>query len=716
MLSRLGILGASVAALALLLGMVAPAASAAIGDLSVTSHRDGQFISGNRVALGGQGTSGADIAITGPGVEACRTTVSGTSWACEVRIPNGRTTLTVTQTVTPPVEESVPGAAERVEPGADPARATPTPTPTPEPEVTSIQITLRALGAPTIDGADPLLTTGIITGSAYPRAGIRLEARPVGGGGARAISCPATVESGYWSCPIDAPTGEYDVVAVQFSPDAPQEASPASAARRVIIDRDPPAAPVITSPASGSTVETSGAAFRGTGESMGTVDVFASGILVCSAPVRSSAWACTAEQVKAGRHIVQAIQRDAAGNFSPPSAALRIVFQAAEPGTPSPTPAETPEETPEPEESPEPDPSTPGTVPPPGDGQNPDGSGKPGSPLITWGTPTGFGSALPALGRAATDPASLGGALLALLFIALVALPLRLFASTLRERVRAWRLPRLLGRNQPSPVVALADERDSARVRAITAAGAAVALASLVAAVATGLHGDIRDLRLLAAIGIGLLVVNLVGVVLPGAIASRVLGISHRIRLVPTFLLVAVVAAALSRLLGVEPPVLIGVVLAVTAIGRATGAGSGAGAHRAGSEKRGPGLVAIAQLTGTGLVAFGAWVAHSALGLGEGFWPALAGETLAAVCIAGFGSLVLLVLPVSTLPGQAIFEWSPVVWVATAVPLVAVASVALTAAVGFPILLIIGLALVVAIVSVGTWGWVRWVEPSLAGR
>jgi hypothetical protein len=110
-----------------------------------------------------------------------------------------------------------------------------------------------------------------------------------------------------------------------------------------------------------------------------------------------------------------------------------------------------------------------------------------------------------------------------------------------------------------------------------------------------------------------------------------------------------------------------------------------------------------------------AWILHGAVGDAQGFWGAGLSETLAAVAIAGLGSVVVLLLPVGALPGRAVFEWSHWTWLGLAVVAVTVATVALAQGV-FPALLAVIAALAIAAVCLGVWAWVRFVEPGLAAR
>ncbi|WBU38052.1 hypothetical protein [Homoserinibacter sp. YIM 151385] len=715
--------GSGAALLALLLalgGALLPVAPASAAALAVTSHRDDQFVAGPAVPLAGTGAEGARIEIRGSGVETCSTTVRGGTWACRLQLPNGRTVLTVSQ----------------LETVSQPGDASAAPEPTPAPAPVELRIALRVLGAPAFDRPGEILTSGIVTGTAVPHAGVRVTLRPERGGAAVTESCPPAEADGAWTCPLSVPAGAYRATVVQYAPDDPSEASPPSAEVRIVVDREPPAAPVITSPAEGAELAVAGAAFAGTGERAATLDVFASGQRLCTAEVRADlSWRCEALTIAAGRYVVQAIQRDAAGNISNPSRVLRLVFRAD--SSPKPSPEETPDGD---DDGDSQDPGSGEGSPGRGSGDGGDGgdsgdgadtaapgSGAPHGWTSRWSEPSGFGSALPAVATALRDPASIAGLLLAALFVGLVALPLRLLAGALRGR-EPMRLPALFGRNQPRAVTGLGSPADGvAGAHAVVAASGGVAtggsggsggagvsgstrrgllLAALAAAgvttmLAAGLHGDARDVRLLTAVGAALVMLNGLGILLPAVLAGRALGEPVRMRLVPGFLLAAAAAAVLSRLVGISPPVLIGVV---------------AGAALVAGTPRSRAIVQLAQIAGTTILALAAWLAHDAAASVGGSVGLLLGETFAAVCIAGFGSAVLLALPVAGLPGRALFAWSPLAWSLVAVPVVALAGVVLTTAVGFPVLLLVVAAAVTAAVSIGTWAWVHFVEPALVAR
>ncbi|TPW75764.1 hypothetical protein [Schumannella soli] len=671
----------------------------------VTSHRDDDFVSGNRLTLSGQGTAGSTVRITGPGTSGGATAIDGSgAWSASLDLPNGRIQLSLVES---------PGGGDA---SAPPGSAFPSPSP----GDTTISLTLRALGAPVISGGSVVYSTGIVTGTGYPRAGVSVTVTPEGRGAPVAANCPAVAVDGSWSCPISSGPGRYTITAQQFSPDDRTEISPPSATRTLVIDQDAPAPPVIDSPKDGASV--SGATvFTGRGEDDASVDVFAEGNLLCSAAVSAGAWSCTADISGGGRHVVQAVQKDRAGNYSPPSAVIKLVFGSAS-ASPSPS---APPSTPAAPGSPSSpgSPTPPGSAPPsspggPGDGSGGGGAGVQGDGGLGggWADPTRFGSALPTLASTFASASWLPALLLAAAFVLLVALPLRLLVTTAGPRLRV-RLPQLFGRNHrgaertafAAPASATGSDGDatdagdaaSRRKRWMLVAGLVVAV-SLITALAIGVQDQQRYARLLLSIAIGVTVVNGVGVVVASALVAKAAGVRRVLRLVPVFLVVGVLGAVVSRLLGLEPPLVVGVVLAVAAVG--------AVGDRAGA------LIHLAQVGSLAALAVVAWIVHDLTGGATGMLGSGLAEVLTAITVSGLCSAVLLLVPVGSLPGRVIFDWSPAAWVGAALVAVVLAALALASGAGFPVMGVLLAAFAVAAACLGGWAWIRWVEPALLAR
>ncbi|WP_168915201.1 Ig-like domain-containing protein [Microcella flavibacter] len=563
---------------------------------------------------------------------------------------------------------------------------------------------VRVLGPPTIDGAGTVMTTGLFTGVGAPgtRVELLVDGTPVTG----AEECPATISSGFWSCRLVVPTGTYQVSARQIDAAFPDRASFPSSAVRATVDRDIPASPVVTSPEAGTRTTDGRLETRGTGEPGATVQVFASGSLLCETTAAGTgAWSCPIGLPSPGEWSIQVLQIDPAGNFSAPIAPLSVLAGPAgatptprptAPGAPSP-PADspTPSPTPGPDGTPSPSPSAPhdgDASPRPSTGPITPTPAPPGSVATNWGTPSGFGNALPTLAQVAERGGLLLGLLVALGYLLLIALPIRAFSTAALPRLRS-RGPRMLGRNRPAVVDT--EPLLSPTVTAVAVFGVAALLAALSGSVAW----EVRYLRLTAAIGLGLLVLNAVGVSLPARLAGRTWRAPVTVQLLPGILFAAAAAAVLTRFGELRPALLIGVVLVASAAGTV--------------RMRARVGVASAQLGGVAVLSLLAWAAHDLLTPSTGFWMSLWSETAAAVALGGLGSLLLLLLPVGLYPGRALYAVSRPLWVVAALLAGAVAGAIFAAGANFPLLLLTLVAAAVAAVLMAITAWVRWVEPSL---
>jgi hypothetical protein len=640
--------------------------------LAITAPTDGAFLDSNgSFEVRGTKAAGSSVALSGS--VACSVAAdSAREWACKVPgLPNGAgAQITATQTENQPLES--PGNTDDETVAASPVSST---------EVT---ITVDVLGAPVLSGPWAFVTSGTVSGSAVPGAGVVASVA-----GSTDPACVSkALDTGYWSCSLALPSGTYRVVAQQskIGIGQPGDLSEASVAKTITVDKSAPEPPQVTTPKPGSRVTTQPTTYAGTGEANGWVDAYVDGHIVCSASVVAGRWSCSAAGIRSGAHYVQAIQRDVAGNYSSPSERQRVFYgakAAAAPPVvvpPAPSPSAPPTPTPTVTPAPIPNPPLP-TLPDP---QPPAAAGS------NWGTPTTFGVSL------STPAELLGGSnwplipLTAALFIALIAVPLRLLATASRGRFPAR--PQLFGRNQ----AAAAEVRG--RWSPWLPGALSVAAAAGLVLLATGVGAEVRYLRLTAAVALALAVLNVVGVAVATKAASRVQRVTGRLRFLPLLLLAAALVAVITRAAGFEPPLIAGVVMGVT-----FGAPLAARAR------------AMISLSGLGAVAglsILAWVAHGALGSVTGFWASFASESAAALCLSGVGSLVILSLPIGRLPGRVILEWSPPAWIATIAASAALAAcVALgNSVVDFPALTWLLAAAAFAAVSVATWAWFRFVE------
>jgi hypothetical protein len=649
-------------------------------EFAITQPLDGAFL-GSNAPFEIRGTKAAGTSVVVSGATSCSVAASAdTTWQCIASgLPNGAGAhILATQTHDQPLGDPAGTGEAALTPDA---AGSPSPT-----AATEVAITVDVLGAPVLNGPAAFLTSGIVSGTAMPGAGVVASVS-----GSRDLGCVSkALDTGYWSCSLAALSGTYHVSARQskLGIGGPDDLSEPSAAKTVTVDKVAPAAPAVTAPRAGSRVPTGPVRYAGTGENNGWVDAYVDGRIVCSASVTAGSWSCSASGIRPGTHYVQAIQRDVAGNYSSPSQKRRVFYgakaAAAPPAVVPPAPSHSTTPTPTPSVTPAPVPTTPlPTLP---QQETPPVAGS------SWGTPTNFGVTL------STPAQLLGGGhwplvpLTAALFIALIALPLRLLATASRGRFPSR--PQLFGRNQAA--TASARQRWSPQ---LTVAASVAAAAGLVV-LATGVGAEVRYLRLMAAVVLALTVLNFVGVAVATRAACRAQRVAGRLRFLPLLLLAAALVAVLSRLAGFEPPWVAGVVIGMTF-----------GAPLAARPRA---MVNLAQLAAVAGLSVLAWVGHGALGPVTGFWGSFASETLAALCLSGVGSLVILSLPVGRLPGRVILEWSTPAWIATIAGSTALAS-SVTLGDGVvhfsAVSWLLG-ATAFAVVSVATWAWFRFVEVS----
>ena len=186
------------------------------------------------------------------------------------------------------------------------------------------------------------------------------------------------------------------------------------------------------------------------------------------------------------------------------------------------------------------------------------------------------------------------------LFIALVALPLRLLATASRGRLPA--IPQLLGRNRMPRETAPRTGRT-----AWLTGGGALPRRSLII-VATGVGAEVRYLRLTAAVALALAVLNAAVATVTRLVSGR-LRADGRLRVFPVLLLAAALVAALSRVAELEPPLIIGVVVGMSFV--------------AGTAVRDRAVVNLAGLAAVAVLSVAAWLFHAWLGPVQGFWTLL---------------------------------------------------------------------------------------------
>ena len=584
----------------------------------------------------------------------------------------------------------------------------------------STSASFSVLTAPTVGSG--LLVGAKLGGTAFPGATVTVTS----GSGATATATASG--DGSWVAALPAatfPSGRHEVRAVQSSAAVPAvPVSDSSRSSSVTVDRDAPAAPVVTSPTAGQRIASLPLAVAGTGEAGALATVYVDSTPVCQATVSGGgSWSCSAagSELADGDRLVQAALVDPAGNFGPPSAAVRVTMgaaAAAAPATPGPTPRPGATATPSPGAvPPSASPSGPAdddgssTAPPP---SRPDGGAGaapgtgPGPQGGTWATATTFGADLPTLAQTLGGPVWPLGAAVALLFLVLVAGPSRLAAAAARGRLRP-RAARLTGRNRSSE---LPTSFNRGTIDPRVAAGLALGAGAVAIAVAAGVDGQVQYARLLGGIVLGLVVLNGLVVVLPGMVVARRLGLALSVRMSPGLLLAAAVACGATRLFALDPPLVLGVLLVGT-LGVVRPGGGHAVERGHTPASRDHGIAAAVQLAATVVVATAAWVLHGLVDA-AGVGPQLGREALATVCLAGLGSLVLQLLPLGNMPGRHVWAWSRAVYAVLAVAGVSVAAAVFVGAPSssFPLPALLLTSLVAALLAVAAWLWTTYVEPA----
>jgi hypothetical protein len=309
-----------------------------------------------------------------------------------------------------------------------------------------------------------------------------------------------------------------------------------------------------------------------------------------------------------------------------------------------------------------------------------------------WSAPSSFGSALAPLPDAFAEFRWLNSLGIALGILLLVILPSVLLHRALAGRLRMPAL-RLTGRNQPAHAVEPPNRW--------LVAGASLAGAAGLVAASLRVDDQQNFLRLLLATGVGLTVVNLVGVVLVAHGFRRFARTRVYVRLAPVMLLLSAAAVLLSRAAGLVPPLIVGQVLGFALAKETTEA-----------ERTRIALVQAGTLTLLSLVS---WTVYTGLGLRDGFWPSVARETLSTITLAGISSAVLALLPLGAPIGRSLLRGTVPLRLAATVIVLTIGAAALAStgarASASSLLTLTVTAVVFAALSVATWVWVRYVEP-----
>jgi hypothetical protein len=582
---------------------------------TITSPAGGSFLGSASAVITGTKAANSEVQILAGSSRTSVCTVRGaaTEYSCTVSLPSG---------------PNIPLTAVQLVSGGKNLESEP--------------VHVDILAPPTVAGASPLLTGGLVQGGGYPNATITLS---VGG---RTLAPITAGPNGSWAgvLPRDLGSGTYTLTATQSTPFSHGSQTDPSPARTVTLDVDPPGAPILTSPGPGSTISPAGVVYAGTGENGAAVNVFAltasgSDVALCTAVVSGGAWRCSGAALPSGTATVTSYQTDAAGNASPGSAPFTVTVRKPQSAAPAPAPAPGPsdEQAVVPAAPPEPPLVTPTPTPaaPPEPGAQPPESG-------SWDAATPFTTAVPpALG--ATDLSWLRALVLAAVAILLLLVPARMLATTIGGRRERRSALSLTGRNRvsthddPAPILTGPGERITA-VLLVCAAGAMVLLANPV-------HGEPGYLRVLLASIVAVAGINLVATAIPALLAARLPSGPARIALSPRLLLSVAAVALLSRALDLQPALLFGIVFTVTAV-------SGTRSAR--------GIVAGIRIGTVFTAGILAWLASTLLGAPSGFFDSLLIETANIAAMAGVGSAAVLLIPLGRMDGRALLVWSRSAW------------------------------------------------------
>jgi hypothetical protein len=284
------------------------------------------------------------------------------------------------------------------------------------------------------------------------------------------------------------------------------------------------------------------------------------------------------------------------------------------------------------------------------------GAGGPGgSNAHGFGDPSQFGSSVDSPFDApahafALSPAGivLSGAI-AIAFLLLVGLPAELLESTIRsnyDRAFGWltRLRRRVSR-MLAPV---------ARILANpwVGTGLTILAASVLLGFADpdfGFTG--ASVRLVLAMMLAVVTINIGLSLVVMKVARQAFDVAAVLKPMPAALAIVGVSVLVSRLAGISPGFLFGIVLGIAY----------ARELKLRDEAR-LGVLGVGLTIGAGLVAWLGYGFATAAISGQGFFNNLLIEALAAITLEALGTLVVALLPIEFLDGRTIFRWSKLAW------------------------------------------------------
>lgn len=559
------------------------------------------------------------------------------------------------------------------------------------------------------------VTTVTFAGAAYQGDGSSTVTVTVPGIG----GCLVGVVGGQYTCDINialAAEGSYPFTASVDSVTAP------STNRTGVLTIDRSAGfTFMTAPTPGQVVADLTPTIAGTGEPGGTAyPLFFPSFAPACAPTpinNAGVWSCTLAPLTPGSYTIGSYQIDALGNTGPspdPQVTFSVVTPPppppappAPPTTPStvnvtpdptPSPAPTPARSPEPTDDPE---STDDAV------AAPAASGDGGTPVIGGGganDPTVFGTSLRTPADVFATPALVvaGAVAGAASFLLFVAIPAELLHATIREnyhRLPAWR------GSWRDRLAAWGDRVQRRIGRTASLIGVVALVAALAALVDPNAGFTVSTLRLWLAIAISLFVVNVLGGLVLRAAARKWFDVDVVQRILPGAILLTAATVLLSRLFGVAPGLLFGLVLGVQL------------ARELKKDESGR----LAAFVSSVLLAFGigAWMLYGAsvaLGSPEpGFAELLWRETLVAITVEALTSLVIALIPVMFMDGRSIWQWSKLIWAGlaavatTAFVLIIIPLPNAWAATAGPLATTVVLFVGFMVLTVVVWAIFRWI-------
>lgn len=282
------------------------------------------------------------------------------------------------------------------------------------------------------------------------------------------------------------------------------------------------------------------------------------------------------------------------------------------------------------------------------------GPSTPGSSAHGFTDPSVFGSALASPYDAAAHAFALTTAgivlsgSIAIVFLLFVGFPAELLESTIRsnyDRAFGWigRLRRRVHRMLEPLAKALSNQW--------VATGLSVLAASFVLGFADpdfGFNG--ASVRLFLAMIISVLTINVGLSLIVMRVAKRSFDVSAVLKPMPAAIAIVAISVLVSRLLGISPGFLFGVVLGVAY----------ARELKLRDEAR-LGVLGVGLTIAAGVLA---WLGYglASLASGPGFFNNLLIEALAAITLEALGTLVIAMLPIEFLDGKTIFRWSKLAW------------------------------------------------------